>query len=245
MNPHDELSAPPEVRHRLRRGILATGFLLMLLNLVDMAYQVYPLDPMNPTWEYLTAGRMAERYWSFLLGLALVLMPLGDAIDASLLRLRCVARWLALAYAAFLLFLIPVMVLSSWRLHKAMEQEYSSWARERQTQSEEAIARLKSLPSREAILRFVAPLQFSEELTMQPGIRELKDVLAARLEGFEANSIAEARALTRERQKSLWVDTSKGLVFIVLGVAGFWLLWIFSQSYRQILEFASPEEQSR
>ncbi len=238
----DELTLPPDKQHQLRWAPILAGLALVLLGLLDLLFVVWPLDLMNPGWEYLTTGKVSEHFWPVLLGVVLVLAPLGETPDPRTLGIRNGVRWGTLLFGMFLLLLLPLNLVSTIRIHRGYDKEYQAWAAQRVSHTDNAVEKLEQLHSRPEILQFVAPLRFSPDVLQDENPAELKASLAERIRALEKGSLEEARKNMRKKTKVLWRDGLKAAFSLLIGAVVMLGLWRLTRPYRDLMEFTTPEE---
>ena len=111
------LSAPNQSTSHSISLLRLVGYVMIILFILDIAVLFYPLQLMDPNWEFQTMGNTIERIVIPLMGLAFIFWGETQARNKWELFFLNGLSWATLGMAIICLFVIPlVLVTSSQRL---------------------------------------------------------------------------------------------------------------------------------
>ncbi|MBC2596221.1 hypothetical protein H5P28_18285 [Ruficoccus amylovorans] len=228
------LSLPPDDRTTARSYLRIVGWALLVLGLIDYAYILLGTDWMNPVSEMRTAGRLAEHVLLPLLGVLLLLIPAGDKFTPAEARARARLGKLSLLLAVLNLALVPFVLISGIRIHRALDKQTTAWVEKQEQMTQGAIGKLNDKRSREDVVAFVQPLPLDENMFFEPDLQVLKGNLAERFNEINTGNIERAESSLSARLRQIWTDAFKWTVTALIGAAAFWLIGWKSRRYARL-----------
>ena len=117
-----------DVRTHYITGILPIiGYGIFFASLVDCLHALFPLQLQNVPWELQTIGALVDQSWALLIGIGFICTRYftenqKDTRLIEFLLLKFI-RWFLFLMAILYLFLIPLVVLDSFRMNEIVGQQ--------------------------------------------------------------------------------------------------------------------------
>ncbi len=194
-----------------------TGYVLLLLALIDVGDQLIPPRLMNPQWEFETIGSLVERVPVTLIGFMLVFyggVRYRNLFEKKILRpLGFVA-----IFAGLCLFLMmPLTVANAVRLNNQGEEQRTAEVSE-QVQRLEQLATQIEVASPDNVVAFAQRFNIQEGAGQSPA--EIKSALLARVQSDRTTVRNQAAAARRQQRRQLFKLATKWLVGALIAGAG-------------------------
>lgn len=235
------LSLPPDDRTSNRSYMRIVGWALLALGLIDIFYILIGADWMNPVAELRVGGRLAEHALALLLGLLLLLLPAGDKFTPKEARTLSKLSKLGLVLGALYLLLIPFLLLSAFRIQRALTKQTTTWVEQQEKLTQGAIDKLNDIRTHEDVEIFVQPLQFDENMFYEPDLQVLKGNLADRFHEINAGNIERSEEVLGERLGKVWTDTAKWVIASLITAAAFVLMGLKGRRYGRLASAAKQQ----
>ncbi|WP_017303582.1 HpsJ family protein [Spirulina subsalsa] len=94
------------------------GYALLLFTLVDFVYLVVPPRLTDPIWQFEVMGGLVERIWAPLLGFVCIFYNRQEKLTRWQMRRLRLLSWFALLLGLTYLFLLPLGLGNTWRIHQ-------------------------------------------------------------------------------------------------------------------------------
>ncbi len=237
------LSLPSDNRTSTRSFLRIIGWALLLLGLIDYTYILIGTDWMNPVAELRTGGRLAEHIVAPLLGLLFLLIPVGgDKFTVGEARARARLARLSLLLGIFSLALVPFILISAIRIHRAYDKQVSTWVNQQEELTEGAIKKLNDKRSHEEVEAFVRPLPLDENMFYEPDLEVLKENLIENFHEMNTGNIERAKAQLGARLRSVWTDAAKWMLTALIGAVSYWLIGWKGRRYARLAASAKGKK---
>ncbi len=124
------------------------GYIFLILFLLDVVALLYPLDLMNPNWEFQTAGNVIERIVVLILGLGFIFFGETQLRRKWEMPILKGLSWASLLFSVVLILAIPiVLVTSSQRLAQQIDTNFGNQFEEQVSQAEAIQEQIESATS--------------------------------------------------------------------------------------------------
>jgi hypothetical protein len=104
------IQLPDGVEQKSFTLLRLTGYIILVLSLIDYIVILYPLRLTDPTWEFNAIKQLVDHVWSPILGLAFVFFPGQTSLSRNSLRILSFLSWVAGILGLFYLLLLPLAI---------------------------------------------------------------------------------------------------------------------------------------
>jgi hypothetical protein len=207
--------APVELQ-KLGNAISFTGYVLLLLTLLDYVFLLFPPQLLNPTWELNVIGHLIESVWAPMLGLLLIFfrMPQQKVDTKELTVLSLISRFLLLIAIIYLL-LVPLIISDTVRIYRDRHNQYNNLVKQQQTLLSNTQQELISLSEEQVTQAFAqSPLV----LPSDSGV-VMREKLLKEFKSKQAAERNQAAKINRENNRSLLKQSTKwGMGALLSGI---------------------------
>jgi hypothetical protein len=205
------------------------GYAMAIASLADFIYLLFPLQLQNPTWELQTLGALVEQGWGFLVALALIFSRYLSDNHKEIRPIELVIlkwiRWLVLGLAILFILSIPLIVLDTVRLHRAIPEQVAT-ADAVQSAQLQQIGEQLDRTTDPNIVREIGQSIGLEPQSLQDGsLPELKSTVKNRLTAARASLNVRIKASQQQQSKQLIKSSARTLYAGLIISFVFMMIW--------------------
>ncbi len=198
------------------------GYGLVFLSILDIIYIIYPLNLLNPTWEFNTIGALVEHTPVPLLALILVFYGKGEFRLQKEMYLLKFISWLCLLVGILFILMIPLGLVNTYRLY------YNSPAIAQSNQQIQQIKTVKekieTTQSTEEITKLLNLPQLPQNAPKIPDFKQFKTQTLTNLNQLEKNLKQQSEEIIKNQRLNLLKNSLKwNLGALVSGILFFWI----------------------
>ncbi|MEM9218985.1 MAG: HpsJ family protein [Cyanobacteria bacterium P01_F01_bin.150] len=198
------------------------GYLLVALFLLDIVALLYPLDLMNPEWEFQTVGNIVERIVVPIMGLGFIFWGEGHLRRKWEMLLINLLSWTTLVAAVVLIIAFPlILVTSSQRIAVQIDTNFGDQYQQQVAQAEALQEQIESSSQAD----FVAFLesQGGTEVTNSP-----EEARQNMLDGIVTARQELRNQITKEiNQRKMLVKKNSAKWILGAMISGFCLAYVW------------------
>ena len=198
------------------------GYGLVFLSIIDIIYIIYPLNLLNPTWEFNTIGALVEHTPVPLLALILVFYGKGELRLKRELHLLKFISWLCLLIGLLFILMIPLGLINTYRLY------YNSPAIAQSNQQIQQIKtakeKVETAKSSEEIIKILNLPPLPKNAPKIPDFKQFKTQTLTNLNQLEKNIKQQSEKAIENLRLNLLKNSVKwNLGALVAGILFFWI----------------------
>ncbi len=209
------------------------GYTLLFLTFIDLLVLIIPPQLTNPVWEFQTTGAIIERIAVPLLAFALIFygeQNLRPKWERPLLKFLSI---LALLFGIFLLLLVPLGIVNTFRIDRQSNTQIDTQVEQRMTQIQQVQTQLAQANTAEQMENLLSRLDTqgrTPEIQSSQQLAEIKTQLADFVSRAETTTQTQAEATRRNRRIVLFKNSFKwnlgalvsGMLFIAFWKSTAW-----------------------
>lgn len=219
------LNAEPDPQSQWRSTFLLrmTGYVLLILSVLDIVSLLIPPQFLDPTWHFETIGRLVSRAPVPLIGFVLIFyggMRYRQRLEKLLLRPLAI---LGLVFGLVMLLLAPLAIMDGLRVHHENRLNYA----EQVAQQEQTFAAYRTRfeqTSGANVAALARSLNLNVPITLEQDGDALKEDVLGQLSNLQATALKQAQTSRRQKKWTVIKNIVKWAAGAIL--SGFCLLYL-------------------
>lgn len=205
------------------------GYAMAIASLADFIYLLFPLQLQNPAWELQTLGALVEQGWGFLVALALIFSRYfsdnHEEIRPIELGILKWIRWLVLGLAILFILSIPLIVLDTLRLYRAIPEQVTTADAAQLAQVQQIQAQLDRITDPSLVREIGQSVGLEPQSLQDAPLPELKSTVKNRLTTAQFSIKARIAASQQQQSKQLIKSSARTLYAGLIISFVFFVIW--------------------
>lgn len=220
----------------LRTGLPILGIVMLAASLVDYLHLLLPLKLLGFNEELALLGRLVSNMWGVIFGFVFLLLPLGQTMSHTAIRLRAWLSWLSLVSAIFYLLLIPLLIRDTKRMDAWVESQRFDAKEQIQQKEQTTLDIVDNLQKDEDLAANLVKYGSDPELLKRQNTEQKRIELKSVVNNFFKQAYTNIDDQRAAMKFNIYKDAVKYTLHALMAFGSLLAIWIYSAPYRKLVK---------